>query len=104
MQTKTELHQLLRDFRDLTGAQLCSLVSKRGAHVYVGRPATLSAGELADDAASERAAQRLTRTTASYAITVEFESPEAADDARGSFEALLDIIDEWFASEADPVE
>lgn len=110
MQPKTEIHQLLRDFRDLTQAQLCSLVSQRGARVYVGRPATLNADDLARrsrgeaDEADGDAAQRLTKTTASYAITVEFESPEAADKARGSFAELVGILDEMFSNDLEPAE
>lgn len=108
VQTKTEIHQLLRDFRDMTDAQLCSIVSKRGARVYVGRPTTLSAEELAGlgngggNARDSGDARRLTRTTMGYAITVEFESEEAADKARGSFDELVGIIEELVSNELEP--
>jgi hypothetical protein len=108
MQTKTELHQLLRDFRDLTGAELCSLVSERGARVYVGRPTTLSAEQLGGrkrgdkNAGEADDARRLTKTTIGYAITVEFDSEEAANKARGSFEDLVGIIDEMVSNDPEP--
>lgn len=94
----------------MTGAALCSLVSNRGATVYVGRPATLSAADLlrhgggGDDAdePDTGAECRLTRTTPSYAITMEFGSREAAEKARGSFEDLVGIIDEIFSNEPEP--
>jgi hypothetical protein len=109
MQKKTEIHQLLRDFRDLTGAQLCSIESKRGTRVYVGRPTTLSAEELVGRArGDERQAKaedlrRLTKTTLGWNITVEFESQQEADQARGSFEDLVDIIEELVSNDLEPL-
>jgi hypothetical protein len=107
MQTKTDLHQLLRDFRDLTDAQLCMVVSKRGARVFVGRPMTLSAEQLAGSQGAEHAgddaeARRLTKSIVGYAVTVEFESQAAADKARGSFEELVDIIEQMVSNDLDP--
>jgi hypothetical protein len=101
MQTKTDIHQLLRDFRDLTGAQLCSIVSKRGTRVDVGRPTTLSAGELAGQEQGG-ARRQLTKTTLGYAITVEFESVEACVQAQGPFEDLVGIIEEMVSNELEP--
>ena len=105
MQTKTEIHQLLRDFRDLTDAQLCTVVA-RGAHVYVGRPTTLSAEELAGarTAQAEDAveARRLTKTTIGYSITAEFESEAAAQRARESFEELVGFIEELVTNDLQP--
>ena len=107
MQTKTDLHQLLRDFRDMTEAQLCTIASRRGTRVYVGRPTTLSAEELAGRANGEASgrdsldARRLTKTIVGYSIMVEFESPEAADKARGSFDELVDIVEEMVSNELE---
>jgi hypothetical protein len=92
----------------MTDAQLCTVVSKRGTRVYVGRPTTLSAEELAGlgnrDASAVDAveARRLTKTITGYAITAEFESKGAADKARGSFEELVDIIEELVTNELEP--
>lgn len=109
MQKKTEIHQLLRDFRDLTGAQLCSIESKRGTRVYVGRPTTLSAEELVgrargdDHAVKSADLRRLTKTTLGWNVTVEFESAKEAEEARGSFEELVDIIEELVSNDLEPL-
>ena len=91
---------MLRDFRDLTDADNCSLISEHGARVFVGRPTTLSADQLAEaragdaNARQEAERRRLVKAGVGWVLTVEFESAEAAARARGSFEELVDIIDE----------
>ena len=92
----------------MTEAQLCTIVSKRGTGVYVGRPTTLSAEELAGrgggDGAGQKSldARRLTKTIVGYAITAEFESADAADKARASFDELVDIVEEMVSNELEP--
>ncbi len=97
MQTATELHDLLRRFRDETGAELCSVVSSDfGTRVDVGRPATLSADELEWGPPSSRDAgprgnnfRRLATKIVGYSISAEFETVDAADKARSKFDDLV---------------
>ncbi len=98
MQTTTHLHELLRGFRDETGAQICSVSSPDfGTRVEVGRPTTLSADELAagatapshsGDAPTIRS-RRLSATVAGYSVAAEFESEDEAEQAQQKFEELV---------------
>jgi len=99
MQTTTLLHELLRSFRDQSGAQACSISSDFGTRVEVGRPTTLSADELmalttstpTEGGADAPAvpSRRLFATVIGYSIAAEFESEEAADKAQPQFEKLV---------------
>ncbi len=88
----------------MTDAQLCTVESKRGTRVYVGRPTTLSAEELAGQGSSGDGARtrRLTKNTYSCSVTAEFETAEAAENASGSFEELVDIVAELVATDDGP--
>jgi hypothetical protein len=105
MQAATKLHDLLRGFRDETGAQLCSVVSSEsGTRVDVGRPGTLSADELDWGASSNEPGERrgdgfrfLSTETSGYSIEAEFESVRAADRARPRFDQLVRAVLELVA-------
>jgi hypothetical protein len=93
MHTTTLLHSLLLRFRDEVGAQTCAVWSlDSGSRVDVGRPSTLTAEELMEgsSAQAELGARRLEATVpAGYAISADFDSEEAAENARAQFEELV---------------
>jgi hypothetical protein len=98
MQTTTQLHTLLLRFRNESGALTCSVSSAEfGSRVDVGRPTTLSADDLmsktsapGDSAGPGRVSSRfLSASAAGYSVSAEFDSEEAADDARWQFDQLV---------------
>src|SRR5258706_5621585 len=98
VQTATQLHELLLEVRDTTGAQICCVSSaESGTREEVGRPTTLSTDELEWGGprssrvvpTGEHRFRHLVAETAGYSISVEYESVESADNARPEFEKLV---------------
>lgn len=101
MQTSTKLHDLLRGFRDDSGAITCAVASlDAGSRVDVGRPATLTEEDLAagkpagiDLMNPESLSSRFLFATASgYAVGAEFDSERDAQKAQARFDQLVGDI------------
>lgn len=110
MKTTTPLYELLRRFRDETGAELCSVTSfDFGTRVEVGRPTTLSADQLdwsspiASDLAEGRIERprTLTAATAGHTINAEFDSFEATDKARPRFATLVREVERLLSNPSE---
>lgn len=101
MHTSTKLHDLLRGFRDDTGATTCAVASlDAGSRVDVGRPSTLTAEDLAAgkpagiDLMNPQSLSRrfLFATASGYAVGAEFETDGDAAKHQTRFDELVQEI------------